>query len=317
MAFLVTGAAGFIGSHSVDFLLKNGFSVIGIDNLRTGNLENLHSAQSKKGFFFQRIDITNEQELRGLFEQYKFDGVLHLAALVSVAESFVKADLNAGINLYGTDLLMRLCVEYGCRRFVFASSAAVYGDSGSLPHRECDEPHPCSPYAGAKLASEAMLLSYATSFGVEAVCFRYFNVYGPRQNPHSPYSGVLSIFLECFRSNRPITVYGDGEQTRDFISVQDIKFANVYALTSSNVVSGRYNLCTGRVTSLNQVLEIFREGYPKHSIIQYKGPRVGDIRYSQGDARWTKEKLGIVANVSLEEGLQKMMAANPQQIQKN
>jgi UDP-glucose 4-epimerase len=180
-----------------------------------------------------------------------------------------------------------------------------------LPHQENHKPKPCSPYAGAKLASEAMLLSYAASFGLEVVCFRYFNVYGSRQNPHSPYSGVLSIILEGFRSHRPITVYGDGEQTRDFIAVHDVAFANAYALTAPDIVSGQYNLCTGRATSINQILEIFAKSYPKPSRIQYENPRIGDIRHSLGDATLTKEKLKIVAKVSLDEGLQTMINATP------
>ncbi len=310
MTFLVTGAAGFIGSHSVDLLLEKGFSVIGIDNLRSGDLQNLASAQSMHRFVFYQIDIAEERKLRALFEKYRFDGVLHLAALVSVAESFVEPELNARINLYGTDLIARLCVEYQCKRFVFASSAAVYGDSSSLPNREGNEPNPRSPYAGAKLAGEVMLLGYAASFGLQVVCFRYFNVYGLRQNPNSPYSGVLSILLDRFHSNLPFTVYGDGEQTRDFISVEDVRFANCHALTADTIVPGKYNLCTGRATSLNRILEIFREAYSNPSAIQYENPRIGDIRHSLGDVALAKEKLGIVAQVPLEEGLRKMIHSN-------
>lgn len=311
MAFLVTGAAGFIGSHSVDLLLQKGFTVVGIDNLRSGAMKNLEFAASTQDFAFHPIDITDENELRMLFERYRFDGVLHLAALVSVAESFTEAGLNARINLYGTDLLARLCVAQGCRRFVFASSAAVYGDSASLPNQESNRPNSRSPYAGAKLASEMMLLAYAASFGLEAVCFRYFNVYGPRQNPHSPYSGVLSIFLERFRTGQTVTVYGDGEQTRDFIAVQDVAAANVHALTADNIVSGHYNMCTGRATSLNQILDILCRAYPSPPPIKYENPRIGDIRHSLGDPSLTQRRLKIAANVSLEAGLRNMIDTSP------
>lgn len=304
MTFLVTGAAGFIGSHSVDLLLENKCSVIGIDNLRTGNLKNLQTAQSKQGFVFDQTDIVDEKALRRLFQKYKFEGVLHLAALVSVVESFAKPEHNAQINLYGTDLLARLCIEYGCKRFVFASSAAVYGDNPVLPSREDHKTDPRSPYAGAKLASEVMLLTYAAHYDIDVVCFRYFNVYGTRQNPYSPYSGVLSIFLERFNSNQPITVYGDGEQTRDFIAVQDVAFANTRALTTSHIVSGQYNLCTGRTMSLNHLLDILRERYAKSPRVHYADARLGDIRHSLGDATHTKEQLGITALTSLEDGLQ-------------
>jgi UDP-glucose 4-epimerase len=311
VTFLVTGAAGFIGSHSTDLLLEKGFSVVGIDNLRTGHLKNLETAETKKGFIFCPMDIVDEKALRKLFEDCKFDGVLHLAALVSVEESFMNTDSNAQVNLYGTDLLARLCIEYGCKRFVFASSAAVYGGSPLLPSREDHKTNPGSPYAGAKRASEVMLLSYAAHFDMDVVCFRYFNVYGQRQNPYSPYAGVLSIFLECFSSNRSITVYGDGEQTRDFVSVQDVAFANTHALTTtSHFVSGQYNVCTGYATSLNHVLDMLRKSYSKSPRVHYTDARVGDIRHSLGDIGHTKNTLGIVAQISLEEGLRNLIDAN-------
>lgn len=310
MTFLVTGAAGFIGSHSVDLLLQKNLSVIGIDNLRTGNLNNLENAQIKSCFVFHKIDILDEKALRILFEEYRFEGVLHLAALVSVAESFTQIGLNAETNLYSTDLLVRLCIEYGCKRFVFASSAAVYGADPLLPSREDHITDPRSPYAGAKLASEVMLLSYAAHYDLDVVCFRYFNIYGQRQNPYSPYSGVLSIFLERFCSNRPITVYGDGEQTRDFVAVEDVAFANTYALTARHIVSGRYNVCTGQSVSLNRILTILREGYAKSPPIRYGNSRLGDIRHSLGDVQYTQETLGIVAKVPLEQGLQNLIGAN-------
>lgn len=309
MTFLVTGAAGFIGSHCVDLLLEKEISVVGVDNLRTGDLRNLETAQSKQCFVFSKTDILDEEALRTLFEKHRFEGVLHLAALVSVVESFSKIQYNAQLNLYSTDLLARLCIEYGCKRFVFASSAAVYGDNPVLPSREDHKTNPRSPYAGAKLASEVMLLTYAAHYDIEVVCFRYFNVYGPRQNPHSPYSGVLSIFLQRFSSNRPITVYGDGEQTRDFIAVQDVAFANVEALTTPLAISGRYNLCTGRAMSLNQILEMLGNNYLRSPPIHYDNPRQGDIRHSLGDAQHTKETLGIIAKISVEEGLPNLIAA--------
>jgi UDP-glucose 4-epimerase len=314
MTFLVTGAAGFIGSHSVDRLLEKGFSVVGIDNLRTGNLKNLVHAQLLPRFAFYQTDVTDEKELRVLFQRHNFRGVLHLAALVSVPESFTEPESNSRINLVGSDLIGRLCVEYGCRRLVFASSAAVYGDIGPLPNREPNEPNPRSPYAAAKLAGEVMLLGYAASFHLEVVCFRYFNVYGPRQNPHSPYSGVLSIFLERFRSSLPVTVYGDGEQTRDFVSVEDVRRANCHALTADEVVTGRYNVCSGRTTSLNQVLEILGKAYSHPSPVRYSEPRIGDIRHSLGDPELAKKVLGIESRISVEEGLSKMIGADSESL---
>lgn len=310
VTFLVTGAAGFIGSHSVDRLLAQGHRVVGLDDLSSGRMANLAKAGLSRGFQFIEAEVSDEERLRSLFKEYRFAGVLHLAALVSVPESFEKPTLNSRINLGATDLLARLALEHGCRRMVFASSAAVYGDDADLPNREIDSPHPVSPYAAAKLASEVMLLGYAQSYGLEVVCFRYFNVYGPRQNPASPYSGVLSIFSDRFKAGLPVTVYGDGQQSRDFISVRDVARANCHALTDATVPSGRYNLCTGQATSLNQVLHVFREAYPVAPTPRYAQPRAGDIRHSRGDPARLREALGIEAQVPFQEGLRALIAGH-------
>ena len=240
--FLVTGAAGFIGSHSVEGLLAQDCRVIGVDNLRTGHLENLEIARTSPRFEWILADASDEAAMRALFEQHRFTGVLHLAALVSVPESFREPALNYRLNLAAADSIARLCLEFECRRLVFASSAAVYGAAAALPNRESATPRPQSPYAAAKLAAEVMLLGYAASYGLEAVCLRYFNVYGPRQDPSSPYSGVLSIFTDRFRQGLPVTVYGDGEQTRDFIAVRDVARANREALLQTPITAGHYNV---------------------------------------------------------------------------
>ena len=306
--FLVTGAAGFIGSHSVDWLLDQGYSVVGIDNLRTGHLQNLESAQTSNRFVFAEVDVTDEIGMRRLFEKYDFAGVLHLAALVSVPESFEKPALNFHINLGASDLLTRLCIEYNCKRLVFASSAAVYGTASELPNRESAQPQPQSPYAAAKLASEIMLLCYAESYDLEVVCLRYFNIYGPRQDPHSPYSGVLSIFTQRFRAGLPITIYGDGEQSRDFVAVQDVAHINGRALTANNVATGRFNVATGNATSLNQVLAVYRNTFPNVSPVHYAPARIGDIRHSVGDPRQLQRMLGVAPEIPLEQGLKTLIA---------
>ena len=306
--FLVTGAAGFIGSHSVDHLLNQGHAVIGVDNLYSGHLSNLAAAGLSSRFEFVEGDLCDENWLTALFRDYEFDGVLHLAALVSVPKSFQEPTLNYRVNLAATDSLARLCVEYNCKRLIFASSAAVYGDAAVLPSRESDEPRPLSPYAAAKLASEIMLLGYSESYGLETVCFRYFNVYGARQDPGSPYSGVLSIFSERFRAGLPVTVYGDGEQTRDFVSVTDIACANCRALTIDKVVNGRYNVCAGYSISLNRVLTIYREAYPDAPVPRYAAARVGDIRHSLGDSSRMKHMLGIETLTPFEQGLRALIA---------
>lgn len=304
--YLVTGAAGFIGSHSVEWLLGQGRRVVGVDNLRTGHLENLAGARSSPNFEWALADAGDEAVMRALFERHRFAGALHLAALVSVPESFRDPALNYRLNLATADSIARLCLEFDCKRLVFASSAAVYGAAAALPNRESAAPQPQSPYAAAKLAAEVMLLGYAASYGLEAVCLRYFNVYGPRQDPASPYSGVLSIFTDRFRRGLPVTVYGDGEQTRDFISVRDVARANGEALLDAGVGGGRYNVCTGRAVSLNQVLAIYQDLFPDVPPAKYVEARIGDIRHSLGDPSLLRAMLGFEALTPFARGLREL-----------
>ncbi len=306
--FLVTGAAGFIGSHSVEWLLRHGWRVVGVDNLRTGRLDNLADARSSPNFTLVIADAGDETAMRPLFQQHRFTGMLHLAALVSVPESFREPELNYRLNLATADTLARLCLEFECKRLVFASSAAVYGANAALPNRESALPQPLSPYAAAKLAAEVMLLGYAASYRLEAVCLRYFNVYGPRQDPGSPYSGVLSIFTDRFQRGLPVTVYGDGEQTRDFISVRDVAEYNGQALTRQDVVVGRYNVCTGHAVSLKQVLAIYRELFPNAPPTEFASGRIGDIRHSLGDPALLREMLQFSAQTEFAQGLRELNA---------
>lgn len=307
--YLVTGAAGFIGSHSVDQLLAAGRRVIGVDNLRSGHLANLAAAFTSPGFEFIEADAGDETTMRSLFQRSRPGGVLHLAALVSVPESFKDPAYNYHANLAAGDLLARLCVEYGGVRIVFASSAAVYGDTSDLPCRESSPTRPLSPYAAAKLAAEVMLLGYAASYGLPAVCLRYFNVYGPRQDPRSPYSGVLSIFTQRFRAGLPITVYGDGEQTRDFISVRDVAAINIRALLTDGIASDRYNVCTGVATSLNRVIALCRSRFPEAPPVQYAAARQGDIRHSYGDPTRLCNVFALDAHLSFAHGLDELLGA--------
>lgn len=308
LPYLVTGAAGFIGSHSVDRLLTAGKAVLGVDNLRSGRLANLASARTDPLFEFVELDIADSAAAAALFRSRRFRGVLHLAALVSVPESIRQPALNARLNLTASDGLARLCVDHHCPRLVFASSAAVYGDAAELPNRETAVARPLSPYAGAKLAGEAMLASYTASYGLQTVCFRYFNIYGPRQDPGSPYSGVLSLFTRQFIRNQPVTVYGDGEQTRDFVAVADVAEANYRALTGDDGRDGVFNLCTGHALSLNQVLEVYRQRFPHAPPARYQAAREGDIRHSLGDPGLLRQRFGWAPETRFEAGLEALLA---------
>jgi UDP-glucose 4-epimerase len=304
--YLVTGAAGFIGSHTVEALLASGQRVVGVDNFRTGSLANLSVANQSMFFELVMADAGDEEAMLELFSKHRFSGVLHLAALVSVPESLSDPALNYRLNLATADVIARCCLVSGCPRLVFASSAAVYGMAVELPHRETVLPQPHSPYGAAKLAAEVMLLGYAASYGLNAVCLRYFNVYGLRQDPGSPYSGVLSIFTERFHHGLPVTVYGNGEQTRDFISVLDVARANTLALINPFVASGRYNACTGNAISLIQVLELYQTLFPNAPLHNYLPERKGDILHSQGDPTSLKKVMNFTAEIPFQDGLRQL-----------
>jgi UDP-glucose 4-epimerase len=190
---------------------------------------------------------------------------------------------------------------------VFASSAAIYGDTTDLPIREATEKKPISPYGAAKLASEALLLGHAAAFGFVVRCQRYFNVFGPRQDPASPYSGVISIFDRRYRDGKGVTVYGDGQQTRDFISVHDVARANVIAATQPGIASGAANICTGRATSLLDIVRIFASHHPAVAPATHAAARPGDIVHSRGTPEQAARELGFRAEVSVEEGLAELI----------
>ncbi|MGC4072509.1 MAG: SDR family NAD(P)-dependent oxidoreductase [Nibricoccus sp.] len=299
----VTGAAGFIGSHTCDQLLAAGHEVVGVDNFRTGKAANLASAKTRDRFRFVEADLTQPARLDSLVAEFRPDAIIHLAALVSVQESVQNPELNFKLNVELTQTVAEAARKHGVKRVVFASSAAVYGDVRELPIRENAEKRPISPYGAAKLASEAVLLGHAEAFGFTARCQRYFNVFGPRQDPHSPYSGVISIFCDRLRAGKSPTIFGDGEQTRDFISVYDVARANVLAATSPQIASGVANICTGKGTSLNRLASVLRSLIPNAPGVAYAAPKASDIRHSLGAAEAAQKEFGFTAQVALEDGL--------------
>jgi UDP-glucose 4-epimerase len=238
------------------------------------------------------------------------DAIIHLAALVSVPESFRQPMENHLLNVLVPQLVAAAAREYGVKRIVFASSAAVYGASDSLPLTENAQCAPQSPYGEAKLVAETMFLQLAAETEINVRCLRYFNVFGSRQDPLSPYSGVISILEKCLREDCSPTIFGDGEQTRDFISVFDVARANSIVATAVGVKSGVANICTGRAVSLNELYSTMKRVFKKNLVAVYGPAREGDIRHSCGSPEKARLELDFAPLTSLEVGLHEMAHAN-------
>ena len=221
---LVSGGAGFIGSHIVDMLVRKGFEVKVLDDLSSGRLENLHRPLRDKRVVFMRNDVRNHEVLDGAVRDV--DVVFHEAALIGVPQSIANPMLANDINVNGTLNLLEACVKHGVKRFILASSAAVYGEQKALPVGENAFPSPASPYAVSKLSAEFYSRTYYETYGLETVVLRYFNVYGERQ-AWGPYAAVITVFLNCLLGGVQPVIYGDGEQTRDFVHVSDVVKANM------------------------------------------------------------------------------------------
>jgi UDP-glucose 4-epimerase len=308
---LVTGAAGFIGSHTVDQLLTAGHEVWGVDNYRTGRRENLALAFPNPRFHFAELDVAEEPDFFGFVGKIKPDAIIHLAALVSVPESIANPALNERLNFQATRIVAEAARLHKIPRIVFASSAAVYGDPKTYPLDEDTVKNPLSPYGSSKLASENLLFDYARTHGITARCQRYFNVYGPRQDPRSPYSGVISIFLDHLVRKSSPTIFGDGEQTRDFVYVHDVAQANAIAATALGLNSGVVNICTGQAVSLNQLWRSLASERTDCPAPIYAPPRPGDIQHSCGCTDVARYSLGFKARHTLAEGLRALTDAAP------
>ncbi|HNC24027.1 MAG TPA: NAD-dependent epimerase/dehydratase family protein [Opitutaceae bacterium] len=300
---LVTGAAGFIGSHTTDLLLAEGHRVVGVDNFRTGRRENLTGASRQSGFEFHELDVAVPGALAGLVARSRPEAIIHLAALVSVQESIANPELNFVLNVQATQLVAEAARLHQVRRIVFASSAALYGDTADLPVREGAVKRPVSPYGAAKLASEDLLLGHAATYGLTVRCQRYFNVFGPRQDPSSPYSGVISIFARRYAEGKPVMIFGDGQQTRDFIAVRDVARANLLAATRPGLASGAANICTGRSTSLLDLAAVFGRHHPGVPGPLHAPARAGDIVHSLGAPDVAAAELGFNARTTVADGL--------------
>lgn len=302
---LVTGGAGFIGSHLVESLLALGYSVRVLDDLTTGRLANLAAVIDK--IEFVRGDVQDESLVRQAIQGTNF--VFHLAAMVSVPQSMVEPKQAELINAVGTLNVLIAARSAGVQRVVLSSTCAVYGDAPALPKTEGMAPEPKSPYAVSKLAAEMYCRLFQEAYDLETVVLRYFNVFGPRQDPSSPYSGVVSIFVDRLSKGVAPTIFGDGEQTRDFVYVGDVVRANVLAATAPGAAGQLVNIGTGRPVSINELFQALSRVLDRPIEPVYGSAREGDIIHSYSDPARAGRILGWSAQVSLGEGLERLVAS--------
>jgi nucleoside-diphosphate-sugar epimerase len=301
--YLVTGAAGFIGSSLIRSLLERGEQVRGIDNFATGRRENL--AEVLKQIDFREADILDLDAMHSACKGV--DYVLHQAAIPSVPKSVLDPIGNNRANTDGTVNVLVAARDAKVRRVVYAASSSAYGDTPTLPKHEAMTPNPISPYAVAKLASEHYMISFYRCYGLETVCLRYFNIFGPRQDPSSPYSGVLAKFsMQMLRGDQP-TIFGDGETSRDFTYIDNAVSANLLACSAPAAdCAGRvFNCATGQRTTLNQTFEALKNLTGYSGTVKYAPERGGDIKHSLADISRAEKHLGYKVLVSFEDGLRR------------
>jgi nucleoside-diphosphate-sugar epimerase len=303
--YIVTGGAGFIGSTLVRELLAMGDGEVEvIDNLLTGHKRNLDEVQERVKL--HQLDIRTFDGIAPVIAGA--DTVFHLAAIPSVPRSIDDPVPSHEVNIDGTFNVLRAASEGRVRRVVYAASSSAYGDTEELPKVETMPPKPKSPYAAQKLMGEYYASVFASCYGLETVSLRFFNVYGPRQDPSSPYSGVLSLFMRCLIERRAPTIFGDGEQTRDFTFVEDVANLVIKAARAPSSVSGKvYNAGNGNRYSLNLVWKLLQEIEGVSIEPKFGTPRAGDVRDSMADTRRAVEDLGHAPRFTLEQGLQRTL----------
>ena len=307
MRTLVTGGAGFIGSHIVEELLRGGNTVRVLDNFSSGRRENLEAFRGSPGSSTRRGDLEIlEGDLRDATAVQAavqdVELVFHLAAFVSVPQSMADPETCFAINVGGTVTLLEASRQSGVRKVVISSSTAVYGDTNVFPTTEETPLLPLSPYALSKQVNELYACFYTRTLGLPVTALRYYNVYGPRQRPDSDYAAAIPIFVRKLVAGEPITIHGDGKQSRDFIFVEDVVRANLLA-AESEAAGEAFNICTGRETDLLTLLEELSEISPRQPEVRFEAPRPGDIYRSVGSPEKAAGVLGFRAETSLAKGL--------------
>jgi nucleoside-diphosphate-sugar epimerase len=301
MRYLVTGGAGFIGSNIVDELVHRGRQVVVLDDLSAGKESNLADVRGKIDL---RIgSVTDLAAVRSAC--HGADYVIHLAARTSVPRSVENPVETNHINIDGTLNVLVAARDAKVRRFVYAASSSAYGETPTLPKTEAMPPDPISPYGITKYVGELYARVFGRVYGLENVCIRYFNVFGPRQDPNSQYSGVLSRFMLAVIEGQPLVVYGDGEQSRDFTFIENIVYETLCACEAKGASGMVFNGGTGARITLNQVLKLLEKITGKKIQAKYDSPRAGDIRDSQADVALARKVLGYEPRVHFEEGLQR------------
>ena len=299
--FLVTGGAGFIGSHIAETLVGRGDRVRVLDNLSTGRLSNLDGFRD--GVEFIEGDVADAEVVGRAVDSV--DCVFHEAALASVPLSVERPLESHAACATGTVTLLDAARRGGVRRVVYAASSAAYGDQPTSSKRETDLPAPLSPYAAAKLAGELYCQAFWKSFGLETVAIRYFNVFGPRQDPHSQYSAVIPLWITAMLAGQQPVIYGDGRQSRDFSFVANIVHANLLAADAPNVAGRTINAADGRSTDLLTLLDVLNRRLGMNVKPRFAPPRQGDVRESQADITLARQLLGYEPQVDFEEGLRR------------
>jgi nucleoside-diphosphate-sugar epimerase len=301
MRYLVTGGAGFIGSNTVDELVRRGHSVVVLDDLSAGKEENLAEVRNKITFI--KGSITDIEVIRKAI--YEAEYVIHLAARTSVPRSMKDPVETNRINIDGTLNVLMAARDAKVKRIVFAASSSAYGETPTLPKREDMQPMPISPYGVTKYVGELYAQTFGRCYGLENVCLRYFNIFGPRQDPTSPYSGVLAKFCTAFLEDTEPVIYGDGSQSRDFTFVDNAVHANLLACEAPNASGKVFNVGTGARITLNDIVDTLGRISGKPLAARYDPARDGDIRDSQADITRARDYLGYEPLVHFDEGLER------------